>query len=90
MTPCEWAACQGHLDILQYLARDAKAKISANGDPLNLYGSVLHIACLCNQTQIVEYLLRETEADDKEYDAIDFCTSKLNYGGLNVFHICAR
>ena len=90
MTPCEWAACQGHLEILEYLARDGKAKLSANGDSLNIYGSVLHLACFSNQPHIVEYLLLETNAYDKEYDPIDFCTSKLNYGCLNVFHICAR
>ena len=60
MTPCEWAACQGFKEILEYLARDGKAKLSAKGDDLNLYGSVLHIACLCNHTEIIEYLLSET------------------------------
>ena len=90
MTPCQWAACQGYLETLQYLVRDAKASLTKGGDELNLYGSVMHIACLCNHVDVVNYLLTETEAHDEEYDALSMVTAKVNYGGMNVFHICAR
>ena len=36
------------------------ASLTLPGDELNIYGSVLHVACLGNQSKILEYLLEES------------------------------
>ena len=78
------------MDALKFLAREGKGSLTKPGDERDLYGSPMHVACLSNNRPVLEYLLSETEAFDKQYDALTMASSKVNYGGMNVFHICTR
>ena len=60
------------------------------GDPLNIYGSVMHVGALCNHVEAIAYLLGETEAHDPEYSPVAMVSSIVNYGAMNVYHVCAR
>jgi len=50
MTPCMWAASAGFEDVLSILVHQGKADLNKIADDLNLYGSPMHMACLCNHT----------------------------------------
>ena len=48
----------------------------------------MHMACLTQQTEVLQYLLTEDLVEG--YDPIAVVAGKTNYGALNVFHICAK
>ena len=88
MTPCMWAASNGDIVILEYLLKESKADFSKVGDEKNLYGSPLHMACLCNQARGLKYMLHDLVTEG--YDAVHMSSKLVNYGGLTCLHICAR
>jgi hypothetical protein len=49
----------------------------------------MHVAFLGNQFKILEYLLQETEAKDKDFDPLMMASVYENYGANNCLHICA-
>ena len=46
------------------------------------------MACLCNLPETVEFLL-DPELQEG-YNPLSVCSARLNYGALNVFHVCAK
>ena len=59
MTVIEWAATQNDPSIIKYLCEETDADINAIGDELNIYGSPMHLACLCKQEEVLKYLTSE-------------------------------
>ena len=47
---------------------EASASLTLPGDELNIYGSVMHVACLGNQVQSLKFLLYNTAILDKDFD----------------------
>lgn len=89
MTPCQWAASHGELEMLRYLVREAGASLTKPGDELNIYGSPMHLACLCDHDHILQYLAYETEAPDKEFNPLLMASALTNYGANTCLHVCA-
>jgi len=56
MTPILLAASQGQNSIIEYLV-NAGGDLNKKGEELNVYGSPMHMACLCNLPETVEFLL---------------------------------
>ena len=59
MTPAMWASAQGHLEIIQYLVREAGSSLTKHGDPQNIYGGPMHLACLVDNVEMFAYLCNE-------------------------------
>jgi ankyrin repeat protein len=47
MTPCMWAATQADPSIIKYLCEETEADLNQIADDTNIYGSPMHLACLC-------------------------------------------
>ena len=87
MTPVMWAASCGSPHILQYLCGQTNADLNKKADKDNIYGSPIHMACLCNNFECLEYLLKFGK---KGFEPLKMVTLQGNYGGLKPMHVCAR
>ena len=87
MTPILLAASQGQNSIIDYLVKNG-GDLNKHGEELNIYGSPMHMACLCNLPETVEFLL--DPGLQEGYNPLTVCSARLNYGALNVFHVCAK
>lgn len=86
MSVIEWAATQTDPTILKYFCEETDADIHAVGDELNIYGSPMHLACLCKHQEVLAYLCSDTF---KDTEMLIMASTKVNYGGNNCTHICA-
>ena len=48
------------------------------------------MACLCDHSETLKYLLQSKEIKDCVYDAKIMASICVNKGGLNIMSICAR
>ena len=56
MTPLMWAASCGNIDNLKLLC-ESDADLNKLANKENVYGSPIHMACLCNHYECLEFLL---------------------------------
>lgn len=70
------------------MVEEAKSSLTKAGDERNLFGSPVHMACLCDNSEALYYLLFECQQEG--YDPLEIAVKKKNYGGMTAMHLCAR
>lgn len=75
---------------MTYLVKEVGCSLTKLGDDDNLYGSPMHLVCLMDNVEILDYLCNETNAIDKEYNPMIMASAIVNYGGNGCLHVCGR